>query len=115
MTNGRKMQLASKADGFILDTSHVAPEDARHGGLVLVQEIFGVTEHIRELCDGFAAENRADGPSGGQVVARRFSCAPGPRPGVENLRGKVPEQRLLGGELVAVHRGQIRELAGTGS
>jgi len=42
MTNGRKMQLASEADGFILDAYHVASEDARQGGLVLVQEIFEV-------------------------------------------------------------------------
>jgi carboxymethylenebutenolidase len=47
MTNGRKMQLASKADCFILTACHTTPEDARQGGLVLVQEIFGVTEHIR--------------------------------------------------------------------
>ena len=30
-------------------------EEAR-GGLVLVQEIFGVTDHIRELCDEYAAD-----------------------------------------------------------
>jgi hypothetical protein len=33
MTHGRKMQLASKADGFILDAYHTAPEDARQGGV----------------------------------------------------------------------------------
>ena len=65
MTNGRKMQLASKPDGFILDAYHTAPEDARQGGLVLVQEIFGVTEHIREVCDGFAAD-------GYEVIAPNF-------------------------------------------
>jgi len=31
------------------------PED-RKGGLVLIQEIFGVTDHIRELCDEYAAD-----------------------------------------------------------
>ena len=30
--------------------------NARKGGLVLVQEIFGVTDHIRELCEQYAAE-----------------------------------------------------------
>jgi len=38
------------------------PDDARHGGLVLIQEIFGVTEHIRELADSYAA-------SGYEVIA----------------------------------------------
>jgi carboxymethylenebutenolidase len=62
---GERVSLTSKADGFVLGAYHVAPEDARHGGLVLVQEIFGVTEHIRELCDGFAAD-------GYEVIAPAF-------------------------------------------
>jgi len=53
---GETVPLTSKADGFVLDAYHTVPEDARHGGLVLVQEIFGVTDHIRELCDGFAGD-----------------------------------------------------------
>ena len=32
------------------------PPGERRGGLVLVQEIFGVTEHIRELCAEYAEE-----------------------------------------------------------
>ncbi len=35
---------------------HAMPEGERKAGLVLVQEIFGVTEHIRELCDEYAAD-----------------------------------------------------------
>ncbi len=50
------MKLKSKADGFEFDAYHVTPPDARRGGLVLVQEIFGVTEGIRELADGFAQD-----------------------------------------------------------
>jgi carboxymethylenebutenolidase len=44
------------ADGHAMPCYHVEPEGQRRGGLVLVQEIFGVTEHIRELCDEYAAE-----------------------------------------------------------
>ena len=37
MTNGRQVQLASKADSFILDAySHGAPEDARQRGFKLI-------------------------------------------------------------------------------
>jgi carboxymethylenebutenolidase len=43
-------------DGFEFGAYHVRPEDARRGGLVLIQEIFGVTDHIRELADGYAAD-----------------------------------------------------------
>ncbi|MFI4974687.1 MAG: dienelactone hydrolase family protein [Caulobacterales bacterium] len=44
------------ADGFAFGAYHAAPGDARRGGLVLIQEIFGVTDHIRELADGFAED-----------------------------------------------------------
>lgn len=44
------------ADGVEVAVYHVAPSGARRGGLVLVQEIFGVTDHIRELCDDYARD-----------------------------------------------------------
>jgi len=43
-------------DGYEMPVYHVQPEGRRKGGLVLVQEVFGVTDHIRELCDEYAAE-----------------------------------------------------------
>ncbi len=53
---GERVSLTSKADGFVLDAYHASPDDARRGGLVVVQEIFGVDESIRALCDGFAVD-----------------------------------------------------------
>lgn len=44
------------ADGATCAVYHVHPTGARKGGLVLVQEIFGVTDHIRELCDEYAVD-----------------------------------------------------------
>jgi carboxymethylenebutenolidase len=44
------------SDGAGIAVYHVAAEGARKGGLVLIQEIFGVTDHIRELCDEYAAD-----------------------------------------------------------
>jgi carboxymethylenebutenolidase len=44
------------ADGAEVAVYRVQPQGERRGGLVLVQEIFGVTDHIRELADDFAAE-----------------------------------------------------------
>jgi carboxymethylenebutenolidase len=43
-------------DGAEIGVYHVDPTGRRRGGLVLIQEIFGVTEHIKEQCDIFAAE-----------------------------------------------------------
>ena len=62
---GATIQLTSAFDGFVLDAYRVAPSDARQGGLVLIQEIFGVTDHIKELCDGFAED-------GYEVIAPSF-------------------------------------------
>lgn len=53
---GETIRLTSRHDGFELSAYRAAPTDARRGGLVLIQEIFGVTDHIRELCDGFAED-----------------------------------------------------------
>jgi carboxymethylenebutenolidase len=44
------------SDGAEIAVYHAEPEGERRGGLVLVQEIFGVTDHIRELCDEYAAD-----------------------------------------------------------
>ena len=56
MARGHTLGLTNAADGFSFEAYHVAPQDARHGGLVLIQEIFGVTDAIRALCDGFAED-----------------------------------------------------------
>ena len=53
---GETVTLKSPHDGFAFSAYHAQPTDARRGGLVLIQEIFGVTEHIRELADGYAEE-----------------------------------------------------------
>lgn len=44
------------SDGAEIGVYHAEAEGERRGGLVLIQEIFGVTEHIRELCDEYAAD-----------------------------------------------------------
>lgn len=50
------MKLTSPLDGFTVEAWRAAPDDARRGGLVVAQEIFGVTDHIRGLAAGFAAD-----------------------------------------------------------
>jgi carboxymethylenebutenolidase len=44
------------SDGFELDGYVARPEGAPIGGLVVVQEIFGVNAHIRSVADGFARD-----------------------------------------------------------
>ncbi len=60
MSHKGRMRSQTAGDGVEIAHYHVTPEDvggpARRGGLVLIQEIFGVTDHIKELADGFAAD-----------------------------------------------------------
>ena len=56
MTTRGKMISMTMSDGAAIGVYQVEPVGARRGGLVLIQEIFGVTEHIRELSDGYAAD-----------------------------------------------------------
>ena len=52
---GRMVELVA-ADGFRLSAYRAEPAGAQRGGVVVVQEIFGVNSHIKSVCDGFAAD-----------------------------------------------------------
>ena len=43
-------------DGFKLSAYKATPSGTPRGGIVVVQEIFGVNSHIRSVADGFAAD-----------------------------------------------------------
>ncbi len=51
---GTTISLTS-SDGFQLSAYRAEPEGAAHGGVVVVQEIFGVNAHIRSVVDRYAA------------------------------------------------------------
>ena len=53
---GEMIRLKSKSDGFEFEAYHAQPDDARRGGLIVVQEIFGVTQGIKDIADSFAAD-----------------------------------------------------------
>jgi carboxymethylenebutenolidase len=44
------------SDGFALDAYEAKPAGKPRGGLVLIQEIFGVNAHIRNVADDYAKE-----------------------------------------------------------
>ena len=52
---GQTTELTS-ADGFKFPAYVATPQGKAKGGLVLLQEIFGVNSHIRSVADGYAAE-----------------------------------------------------------
>jgi carboxymethylenebutenolidase len=45
----------TSSDGFTLSAYRAEPEGATRGGVVVVQEIFGVNGHIRSVADRYAA------------------------------------------------------------
>ena len=54
---GQRELVAS--DGFTFGAYEALPKGNPKGGLVIIQEIFGVNKHIREVTDGYAAEGYA--------------------------------------------------------
>ena len=44
------------ADGFVFPAYVAQPAGAPKGGIVVIQEIFGVNSHIRSVADGYAAQ-----------------------------------------------------------
>lgn len=55
---GEMIRLTA-SDGFELGAYLARPEGSGKGGIVVLQEIFGVNLHIREICDRFAAAGYA--------------------------------------------------------
>lgn len=51
---GQMTRMKSR-DGFEFDAYHVAPTGARKGGVIVVQEIFGLSDHIKAMADMFGA------------------------------------------------------------
>ena len=52
---GETVRLTSARDGFAFDAYRAGVADARHGGLVIMHAIWGVTPHLRALADDYAA------------------------------------------------------------
>ena len=48
-----QIQLTA-TDGFTLGAYEAKPASAAKGGVVVIQEIFGVNQHIQEVVEGYA-------------------------------------------------------------
>ncbi len=55
---GQTRQLRA-IDGFAFGVYEAMPSAKPRGGIVVIQEIFGVNSHIRNVCDGYAAAGYA--------------------------------------------------------
>lgn len=83
------IELRSSHDGFAVGAHRVDARAARRGGVVVIQEIFGVSDHIRERCDVFAAAGfDAIAPSLFDRIERGFA-APLDAAGLQKGRAAV--------------------------
>src|SRR5256885_13019659 len=55
LTMGKMIELTA-ADGHKLAAYRADPAGKPRGGIVVIQEIFGVNSHIKQVADGFAAD-----------------------------------------------------------
>ena len=49
------MTRVKSRDGFEFDAWHVQPQGPRKGGVIVIQEIFGLSDHIKEMAERLGA------------------------------------------------------------
>ena len=82
---GKHFSLTA-ADKHKLGAYRADPKGAPKGGIVVIQEIFGVNQHIRAVCDRFAADGYvAVAPALFDRTQPNFECGYTP-PEIENAR-----------------------------
>lgn len=55
---GSRMELTA-SDGYILSADRADPPGEARGGIVIVRKVYGVNDHVRGGCDGYAADGYA--------------------------------------------------------
>jgi carboxymethylenebutenolidase len=87
---GAQISLTA-ADGFKLGGYRADPQGTPKGGLVVIQEIFGVNHHIRNVCDRFAAQGYAAvAPAVFDRIEPNFECGYSPAE-IEHARTFIPK------------------------
>jgi carboxymethylenebutenolidase len=100
-------------DGHRLAAYRATPAAAPRGGLVVVQEIFGVNSHIKRTCDGFAADGYvALAPALFDRVERDYETG---YTAADVERGRAVRGKLTIDDAVKDVRAAVRELARAGA
>jgi carboxymethylenebutenolidase len=108
---GKNIELAS-SDGFKLGAYRADPAGKARGGIVLVQEIFGVNQHIKKVADGYASDGYSViAPQYFDRVQKNFDVGYA-QPDMEAGRGIVG--KLDWGNVVKDTQAAINELKSAG-
>src|ERR1041384_7335390 len=95
---GKMIQLTA-SDGHKLDAYRADPTGKPRGAIVVIQEIFGVNSHIRNVADGYAAAGYAAiAPQIFDRVERNVELGYEPNDmtrGIEIARGKLKMEQTL--------------------
>src|SRR6185503_18590644 len=88
-----KMIELSAGDGHKLSAYRAEPKGKPRGGLIVVQEIFGVNSHIKSVADGYAADGYlAIAPAFFDRVERGLDIGYTP-PDIERGRAFIPKMQ----------------------
>ncbi len=80
--------IDSRHDGFQLTAARARPAGKRKGGVVVIQEIFGVSPHIKEICSFFADNGyEALAPSLYDRIEKPFDSGPPPEGMAKGVQG----------------------------
>lgn len=89
-------QITSPHDGFQFTAARAKPTGTRKGGVVVIQEIFGITDHIREICSFFADNGyEALAPSLYDRIEKNFQAGMDPagfEKGIKGATTSPPDQ-----------------------
>lgn len=100
------------SDGFKLGAYRADAQGKPKGGLVVIQEIFGVNHHIRAVCDRFAALGYTSvAPALFDRYQPNFECGYTP-PEIESARGYIQKADM--GKMLADTQAAITSLQSVG-
>jgi len=107
---GKMVRLGAK-DGHELDAYLAEPKGRAKGGIVVVQEIFGVTNHIKRVADQFAAHGyEVVAPAMFDRVERNVTLAY-----AEIDKGREYMRKLVWPNTLADVEAAVNEVRGAGS
>jgi len=108
---GETLTLTAE-DGHKLSAYRANPSGTPRGGLVVVQEIFGVNQHIRKVADGFAADGYvAVAPALFDRVERNYETGYGPQ---DIERGRATRGKLTTDQAMLDVKATVKELQKAG-
>ena len=99
-------------DGHKFSAYRATPSGTPRGGIVVVQEIFGVNQHIRKVADSFAADGYvAIAPALFDRVERGYESGYGPQ---DIERGRATRGKLSTDHAMMDVKATVKELAKSG-